>query len=220
MLAEHESQGFGVALARGHAPLRQKQALADGRNPAAFIRRQVNVAGAHGQAVGLAEDGHSHQLRIQVKVARHAPQYGQLLPVLLAEHGHLGLHKVQKLQHHGAHAPEVHGARSSAQALGHLRHLHPGGVVRLVHGSGFGRENRVRAVRLSQRQIAGQVARVAVQVLVRSELRGVYEHAHHQLVGAGARVVDEAHVAVVQESHCGHQGDALALFAPLAALRA
>ena len=64
-------------------------------------------------------------------------------------------------------------------------------------GAGLGRE----------RGVAVLVARVGGQVAGRVELRGVDEERHDDHVARGARVADEAQMALVQRAHRRHEAD-------------
>ena len=63
----------------------------------------------------------------------HAADHHQLLVVLLAEHRHLGLHGVEELEHHGAHAGEEAGAEVAFEDVGQL-----GGRMHLAQPCGSG----------------------------------------------------------------------------------
>ena len=67
---------------------------------------------------------------------------------------------------------------------------------------------------LEKRGIGFERAGIAVEVLVRAELRRVHEHARDDPVGALARRVEQRMVAVVEVPHGRHEADAQAVAAP------
>ena len=83
--------------------------------PLALRGVEIGVAGAHRQAVGLADDRQHLDPHREVEVADHAPDHGRLLGVLLAEVGDVGPDGVEELGDDGGDAAEV-GARASVGA--------------------------------------------------------------------------------------------------------
>ena len=73
---------------------------------------------------------------------------------------------------------------------------------------------------LAQLAVAVEVARVALQVLGRAELRGVHEVGHDDAVVLGGGANDQALVALVQKAHGGNEAHGQALAPPLTNLLA
>ena len=104
------SRSAAAALARGpRAPGSLERAEEDGRG-AALLRREVGVAAAHGEPVGLAHDRAAPDLDRHVEVGHQAPDHGELLRVLLAEVGAIRRRDLEQLHHHRRDAAEVAGA--------------------------------------------------------------------------------------------------------------
>jgi len=74
-----------------------------------------------------------------------------------------------------------------------------------------GLDNEVGAAAGALDQVVVEVARVAVQVLVRPELRGVDEDGDDDIIVFGAGAFDEGGVAGVQRAHRRHEADRLPL---------
>ena len=195
-----------------------EQSRADFRGLGAFRGGHIDVAGGQGQAVGLAHRRTGLNARGHVEVADHAADDGLLLPVLLAEYGDIGPGEHKKFEHHGADPPEMDGPALAAEAFRQFRHLHPGGVVRRVHGTRLGHEEHVRAVAFGNGGVALGVAGVGFQILAGAELRGIHEQADHQTLGQSARVDHQVFMPGVVIAHGGNQGDILALGVPGPAL--
>ena len=73
---------------------------------------------------------------------------------------------------------------------------------------------------LAQLAVAVEVARVALEVLGRAELRGVHEVGHDDAVILGGGAHNQALVALVQVTHGGDEADGQALALPLTNLLA
>ena len=70
-----------------------------------------------------------------------------------------------------------------------------------IHGPSVGREDDRGAPVRDQPHVPLEVARIAVEILVRPELRRVDEHGHDHDVGALPRQVDEREVPLVEGAH-------------------
>ena len=98
--------------------------------PLAVLVAEVGVARAHRQAVGLAHGRHRPDPHREVEVAGHAPDHRDLLRVLLAEVGDVGLNGVEELGDHRGDAAEVlrpAPRRVAAEHLGQALDLDVGG---------------------------------------------------------------------------------------------
>ena len=165
-------------------------------------RTEVDVAAGQGQPVGVADDRRAEHLDVQVEIPHHPLDAGQLLGVLLPEHGQRRVDDVEQLEHHGQHAVEVAGPG------GALQHLARAGRPRRVtcrsaayRSDTSRREDEIDALGLARRQVVGQRSGVAGEVLVRAELQRVDEDADHHPLGAGPGQPDQRAVAVVQRPH-------------------
>ena len=85
------------------------------RRHRALLRREVDVARAHGEAVRLAQRRHADDLDRQVEVAHEAADDGELLRVLLAEEEHVRLHDAEQLGDDDGDAVEVARARGALE---------------------------------------------------------------------------------------------------------
>ena len=67
-----------------------------------------------------------------IEIARHAPDHGELLPVLLPEQGDIGLHLIEQLGHHRGDAVKMARPRGAAQALAHTADCYASGKTRRI----------------------------------------------------------------------------------------
>ena len=208
---------------------RRRQAAGQGQGLLLLAWAQIAVAGAQGQAIGLAQGGAAAHLQGQAQVGHQAPQHHQLLPILFPQPKHIGPHQGQQPGHHRGHAGEMARPAAAAeprrQGVGRLE---PGELGRAA-GVDLGRaggEQGIGARCRSQLGIGLQVAGVAIEVLGRAELERIDEDAQQHLTaprGAGpVRQGNKGLVALVQPTHGWHELErarrALPALAPLAQL--
>ena len=88
--------------------------------------------------------------------------------------------------------------------------MHGGGgwIGRIQLGDGR-REHEIDAFGAAGRQITAEVARVAVEVFVGTELQRVDEDRHDDELAIGPRRRHERAVTRMQKAHGGHESDAL-----------
>ena len=204
-----------VRLALSDHLLAQEHGLGQDQGGLPLGLAQVGVPGGLGQAVGLADDGATHDLDAVGQVPHHLADDGQLLRILLAEERLVGSHDVEQLGDDGTHTPEVDGAGLAAQLLGHVgQDLHISGRtggIHLLHG---GVEDHSAAVLLQQGAVPVKVAGIGFQILVGAKLGGVDKVGGHHAVTLAHGLVHQTGVALVQVSHGGHQANGQALFLP------
>src|SRR5690606_29742266 len=103
------------------------------------------------------------------------------------------------------------GPGAAAQSQLQLLHLDPGLKAGRIELLGRGGEDERDADGLALRHVALLVARVARQILVRTELGRVDEDARRADVGAAQPLAHEREVAFVEVAHGGNQGERLSL---------
>ena len=129
--------------------------------------------------------------------------------VLLAEHRDRGLHEVEQLQHHGAHAGEEARAKVPFEDVGQRGRRQHRVALRLgIHLALVRRKHEVAAGGFEQFAISLQRPWVLVEVFVRRELQAVDEDAHDDRRAALACEAHERQVPLVQVAHCRHEGRA------------
>ena len=206
-VADRRPQDLGVALTRRPAIARgQEGPPKDGRRRA-FGGGEVDVARRHGQAVGLADRRAGDDRRGDRQVARHLADDHDLLGVLLAEVRMLGADQSEQDRHDRGDAIEVTGP---GRALERLRdgpdrdgRIEAGRVDLLDAGC----EDQVHALRLADRQVAGLVARVLVEVRPDVELARIHEDRDDGRGIRGAGLGDQRAVAVMEPAHGRHETD-------------
>ena len=175
---------------------------------------QVGVSRAHRQPVRLAHGRQPLDPHRDVEVAHHAPDHRQLLGVLLAEVGDVGLTVLKSLattvvtpRKWLGPAPRGVAVEDLGQALDLDRGREAVGVDLLDRG----RVDEVDAGLGGEPRVALLVARVALEVLAGAELGRVDEEAHDDHVALLAGGAQQREVPVVQEAHRRHQADRAAL---------
>ena len=180
-----------------------------------LIGREVGVARAQSQAVGLTHGGHTHDLHGNKQIFRHAADDRQLLAVFLAKDGEVRPAEQQQFGHHRADPPKVGRTGNAAEPGCQRRRFHLGGVAFRVHGGGVGHEEHIRARGLNEGRIFFRAARVSGQVFIRAELRWVHEHRNDQFIGQIPTFTNQAFMSGMQKTHGGHQGDVFPFGLPL-----
>ena len=89
-----------------------------------------------------------------------------------------------------------------------------GGEARRIHRLDRRRPDQVDAGFRQSRRVGIECARIAREVLVRGELRGIDEDRDHHAPRAPARQPDQRQVALMQRAHGRHERDVLARVAP------
>lgn len=147
----------------------------------------------------------------QIEVSDQPANDGELLVVLLAEDGEVGLQQAEEAGDDGGDAVEVPGAGGAAEARGEPLDVDGGGVARGVQGRRH--EEQVHTRLFAEGGVALGVSRVAVEVLARTELQRIDENADHKLIAERAGEVHQRGVPGVQEAHGRHEADPTALAA-------
>ena len=148
------AQAIGRALARIPAPPGMVEGAPNDGGGAALGGIQVDVAGAHGEAVGFADDGAGDDFDAQVQVPHHRLDDAQLLRVLSPEIGARGRRRVEQLEHNGGDAAEVAGAGGAFQAGGDALDVDVGDVARRIHVNGCRQVDRIHASFAEEAQVA------------------------------------------------------------------
>jgi hypothetical protein len=130
-----------------------------------------------------------------------------------------GLCDHQELEHDGCDAAEVSGTACAFQALGEALDPDEGVEACGIDFVGRGDEHSVSALRLEELEVAGFIARVAGEILIWAELRGVHEDGRGRLVVVLDGRAHERKVPFVEVAHRGDEAErAVELAAPGAKL--
>ena len=172
----------------------------------ALRRIEIAVARRHRQAVQFAHDRHADDPGIDVEVGDHLPHQHQLLIVLLSEENSVRVHNLQQLEHHGQHAGEMGGPRSTLEFGSERTRMYGGSRAVGIHRRSAWRESYFNPFAAQQRQVGVDDPRVGVEILVGSELQRVDEDRHHNhRAGHPFGRPHEGEVSVVQSAHRRHQ---------------
>ena len=172
-----------------------------------------------GEAVGFAQSGAHQQPHGQPEVGNHSLHELELLIVLLAEDEHVGRHDVQQPGDHAGNAVEMSRPARTIELAAQCRQLDGHGVLEperidLLHARNEqqvgGAGGRKPAEVLLER------AGIGCEVLVRTELRGIDEDAHHHALRRARRKLGEARVTGVEVAHRRHERNRLVRGPPAA----
>ena len=173
----------------------------------ALVGGQVDVAAADGEAVGFTDGGNAYDFEGEVEVSGHASDYDELLGVLLAEVGAVGLDDVEELGDDGGHADEMAGPRDPFVEVGDGAGVDLSFGAGAVHFLGGGGENEGNARFFKHAEVTVKVTGVGGEVLVGAELGGVYEYGGGYSIVLGGGTFDEGHVAAMEVAHGGDKAE-------------
>ena len=134
----------------------------------------------------------------------------ELLVVLLAEHGDVGPDLREQLAAHRRHAAEEVRPEVALQPLGGAGRHDARGEASGYISPRSGDQTRSQPTLASLARSPASSRGIAVEVLVRGELRRVDEDRHHRAPAARLGQPHQLQVAFVQRAHGRHQGDRLA----------
>ena len=147
----------------------------------------------------------------QIELLHHAADNLQLLPVFFSEHCDIGLHKVEKLQHHRAYAVKKSRSERTFQLVGDRRRLHAIQLRHRIHFVLARREQHVDAALLELDAVGFERTRIPIEILVGAELQPIDEDAGDDAIAVAARDFHQRHMPGVQVTHCRHKCNALRL---------
>lgn len=191
------------------------EGLVEDGSVAALFGVEVDVAGADGEAVGLAGDGADDDVDVHVEVGDHAFDDEGLLGIFLAEDGEVRADDVEELADDGGDTAKEDGAGDAAEGRHHVVEVKPGLVAGGIHHGVVGGEDDVATDVFKHVEVALHVAGVGGEVFVRGELGGVDVDAGHEGVGPLPGDAHEAEVAFVEVAHGGDEADGAAFKAEL-----
>ena len=171
---------------------------------------------AQGEPVVGAHRFAGDDLDRQVELQDHSAHDLQLLAVLFPEYRDIGLDEIEQLQDDRAHAVEETGSECAVELVGDQRRLHTVGLGRRIHVVLVRREQDVDALALETCAVRVEAPRVAVEILVRTELQPIDEDARDDAVAVTARDAHQRQVALVEIAHRRHECDAAGAGEPLA----
>ena len=153
------------------------------------------------RTIGWTTRSISSRLRSRIILAHD----GDLLGVLLTEDEPVGLHHQDQLGDDRRDPGEVRGAHRALEPAGGAVDADRRRKALRVHLAAAGANTAPAPASSGKRDVGRLLARIAVQVLVRTELCRVDEHADdHVLAARGARA-HQRQVAVVEGAHGRHQ---------------
>lgn len=151
-----------------------------------------------------------HDLDTEVEVGGQASHDGQLLVILLAEHGNVGARGAEQFGDHGGDSVEVAGSRRAFHRVGQPADVHRGRESVWVHRRCRGHVHDADAGGSARLQVVVERPGVRVEVAPLTELQRVDEDRHDHLVGELPRRVDQFEMAAVERSHGGYERNGVA----------
>lgn len=186
--------------------------LVDVRSRGSVLWCEECVARADGETVGLAYNRAVDDFELEVALADHLSDDGNLLEILLAEICLVGRHVCEELGDDLAHAIEVTWAMRTFHDLGYGTEVELSGVWGRVYLLDRGGEDDVGfGVVAQQLNIGVEGSWVCTEVVGVVELRGVDKHADDDEVALIARAGYEREVPDMEGAHCWHETDRLAV---------
>ena len=128
-------------------------------------RRQIDVTRTQRQAVGLAHNRHADDLHRHIEIAHHALDHGELLEILAAEEGNIGLDEVEELVHHRRHPAKVAGAAGAAEDISQPFDIDPGRSISRIEGGSVRGKDEIDAGGTGEFAVALQRARIGGEIL-------------------------------------------------------
>ena len=143
-----------------------------------------------------------------MQILDHALQDHQLLIILFAEQGRVGLHDIEQLHHYGGDAAKMTGAELAFQdrnlLLGRVDMV---GLRKRVHLAFVGSKEVAHAGGDQFFAVGFKRTRIAIEVLARPELQPVYENRRDDRIGMLGGLLHECDMTLVQIAHGGHEGN-------------
>ncbi len=213
--------GLGVAFhVRQRAPggglrcgLGQDAVQLTGRRQ--FSLRQIGVARRQGQTPAVPFGRCADDLDRQVQVPHEPANDHQLLIILLAENGEVGLNLIEQFGHDQSDAAEHLRSEITFQPQGGAGHGDAGGEAVGIHFSSRRGEHQVTPGAGQQARVFFLLARVFVQVFMGGELRRIDEVGDDDAIGATGGLTHQGQMAFVQGAHGGNHADAETLSFPV-----
>ena len=141
----------------------------------------------------------------QIKIARHAADNRELLPILLAEEGQIGLHLIEQFEHHSCHAIEMAGPRGPAQSAADPAYGHGSGIAFRIHRRGVWCPDQADPFGGQQGAIGFKLAWIFAQILIGAELPRVDEDRYSHMRSARTGFAHQSQMALMQCAHGWHQ---------------
>ena len=173
-----------------------------------LLRRQIDVARGHREAVALAHGAGSDHLDAKVEIPRHPGDDPQLLKILLAEHREVRTDLREQLADHRRDAAEKMRPETILQACrgGSFRH-DAGREAFGVHDLDVRIPDEVDIFRGELGDIGLPGARIGAEILRGRKLGGIDEDRDHHFFGSPLRQSHQRHMAVMERSHGRDQRD-------------
>jgi hypothetical protein len=171
---------------------------------------QIDVTRGAGEPIRLAHGGDGNDPDRLGKVLDHAADQRHLLIILLAEIGGIRLDEVKKLGHHRCHTGEMPRPHRAFQLAAQFGHVHHGLHRARIHLGDFWCEKNVDTRLFQQCAVAGEIAGVTGQILIRTELQRVDEDRNHRHVVFRLGLGNESQMADMEKAHGRHEADGFA----------
>jgi hypothetical protein len=216
--ASHAFELARAPLTEGKSPRGVVESADEAERPRSLLRREICVARAQGQTVGLAHRGMVDDRDGQQQVLHHPAHDEQLLVILSPENGGARAYEREKLGNHSRHTFEMPLAKAAAKRLGQRAHSHASLLARRVNLAYGGDEDTKFAFAIERTgalgpreapQVALDAARVPREVLARRKLRRVDEDGDYHHRGEALCHGDEREVTRVQRSHSRYERHAV-----------
>lgn len=149
----------------------------------------------------------------EVEIDCHGSYHGELLVVLLAEHGDVRTAGGEEFRHHRGDPVEVTWPGVALHRIGDPGNVDRGREVRRIHRCRGRRVDDVDAEPCTFGDVVVDRTRIVLEIDVFAELEGVDEDRHDDPIGPVACGVDQCEVTAVQGAHRWHERNGAAVTA-------
>jgi len=173
-----------------------------------FLRAEIDVARADGQAIRLADDGMTDDLDSEIQIPHQPSNQLQLLVVFFAKDRHMGPNDIEELRDYRGDSLEVAGSMGTAQKRAQVVHIHVSLVALRIDLSYRRVKQNIGVLPFQQPSIPLEVARIGSKVFVGAELRRVHENGDNDAIAPLLPIAHKTQVRVVKKTHGGNKDDA------------
>src|SRR5580698_9636751 len=145
----------------------------------AFLRTQVRIARAHGQAIGLTHNWADDDFDEEIQVAHHTAVNRALGSVFLSEESQVWFNDVEEFRHYRSDSAKMPWARLAAQHFAHTLNRQVSNGIFRIHVFDRRRKQNVDPLALQQFTVPLESAGIFGQVFIGSELQGIYKDGNY-----------------------------------------
>lgn len=171
---------------------------------------EIDISRTQGEAVAFSYRRGTHDAQGKIEVAHHAPDYRELLEILLPEDSDIGLGQMEELRYDGADSVKMARSTCPTEPSGKSVFRDHHGALGRIHLRCRGDKDRIHPVATALLEILCKRSRIGLKIFRRPELRGIDEDRCHDIpsperMGFSPSPVEETRVAAMECPHRGHE---------------